>query len=80
MQNIIIPERPYRHFKGNLYYVYDVCMNTETEEMMVYYQALYSPYNKFVRPLEMFCGLVDKEKYPEVTQKYRFELYSEEKR
>lgn len=76
----IIPQRPYRHFKGNLYYVYDVCMNTETEEMMVYYQAMYAPYRKFVRPLDMFMGLVDQKKYPDAKQKYRFELYDEEKR
>ena len=76
----IIPQRPYKHFKGNLYYVYDVCMNTETEEMMVYYQALYAPYGKFVRPLDMFCSVVDKEKYPDAKQEFRFELYDEGKK
>ncbi len=68
----IIPRRPYRHFKGNLYYVHDIVSHTETGETMVTYQALYEPFGMFVRPLEMFM-----EKVPDnVTgQTFRFELY-----
>lgn len=63
----------YRHFKGNLYKVIEIAKNTETNEMMVVYQALYGDYGIFVRPLDMFLSKVDKEKYPDTTQEYRYE-------
>ncbi len=44
-------QRPYRHFKGKLYYVHNIVTHTETEEVLVSYQALYPPYGMFVRPL-----------------------------
>lgn len=34
-------QRPYRHFKGKLYYVHNIVTHTETEEVLVSYQALY---------------------------------------
>ncbi|WP_040328095.1 DUF1653 domain-containing protein [Clostridium ihumii] len=75
MERIIETKRPYMHFKGNLYYIHDIVKHTETEEIMVSYQALYEPYEMFVRPYEMFISKVDKEKYPNSKQEYRFELY-----
>ena len=64
----------YRHFKGKEYIVEDVALDSETLEEMVVYRQLYGDYKLFVRKKEMFLSLVDKEKYPNVTQKYRFEL------
>lgn len=64
----------YRHFKGKYYYVEDVAYDSETMNQMVVYRQLYGQRALFVRPLTMFLSEVDHQKYPEVTQKYRFEL------
>ena len=63
----------YKHFKGDYYIVEDIGLYSETMEKCVVYRALYGDAKLYVRPYDMFCSLVDKEKYPNVTQKYRFE-------
>ncbi len=64
----------YRHFKGDYYLVEDIALDSETKEKMVVYRRLYGDGSLWVRPLDMFLSPVDKNKYPNVSQEYRFEL------
>jgi len=64
----------YKHFKGDNYLVIDVVRYSETSEKCVLYRALYGNGELWVRPIDSFLSEVDHKKYPEVKQKYRFEL------
>lgn len=66
--------RVYRHFKGDHYLVVDVARHSETGEEYVVYRKLYGDGGLWVRPLFMFLEPVDKKKYPDAKQEYRFEL------
>lgn len=69
-----LPEagQKYRHFKiGKIVTVIGISRHTETEEVSVVYNHEGQIWN---RPLSMFMSEVDRRKYPNVSQKYRFEL------
>lgn len=63
----------YHHFKGNNYKVIAIAKDSETLEEVVVYQALYGNGDIWVRKLSDFASKVDKEKYPDIEQEYRFE-------
>ena len=75
-----------RHFKREtvenpkteyLYKILAFAEHTETGEKLVVYQALYAPFKICARPYDMFMSEVDREKYPAIKQKYRFEVVTE---
>ena len=67
----VIKGATYRHFKGDLMKVLEIAKHTETEELMVVYKHNGAIW---VRPYAMFISKVDKEKYPNIEQEYRFQL------
>ena len=56
-----------------LYKILAVAHHTENGEKLVIYQALYAPFKICARPYDMFMSEVDRENYPDIRQKYRFE-------
>ena len=90
MENRFRPGDIVQHFKREtlsqkdkekniyLYKIVGLAKHTETKEMVVVYQSLYGDFGMYVRPYDMFIGKVDKEKYPDIQQVYRFEKVEEE--
>ncbi len=73
MRSLPVADEIYRHFKGNEYKIVTIAEHSEDGSQMVVYQATYGEEKCYVRPLSMFMEEVDKEKYPDATQQYRFE-------
>ena len=67
-----------RHFKGNRYEILYFAKDSETREDVVVYRALYGERGVWVRPKAMFMSAVDREKYPDAAQTYRFERIEED--
>ena len=71
-----------RHFKGSLYRIIAIAMNTETEELEIVYEyvgGIPEGNGVWARPKDMFEAKVDKGKYPDSKQEYRMEIVDEEK-
>ena len=68
------PQEVYRHFKGDYYLVEGIARSSETDEELVLYRKLYDDGSLWARPKDLFLSEVDREKYPDATQRYRFEL------
>ena len=64
--------KKYKHFKGHDVFILHIGKHSESLEKMVIYKHL-DTNEIWVRPYEMFISEVDHKKYPNVTQKYRFE-------
>ena len=77
MERVIEVGKIYKHFKGKLYKVLCIATDSETNEEVVVYEALYGKHLIWTRPYDMFNSLVEKEKYPNVNQEYRFEEVDE---
>lgn len=77
-----------RHFKREMLtatelcaepemYLYDIvgtAEHTESGELLMIYRPRYGEKKLYARPLEMFLSEVDREKYPQVEQRFRFEI------
>lgn len=77
-----------RHFKREMLsreelcaqpemYLYDIvgiAEHTENGEALMVYRPRYGGKKLYARPLAMFLSEVDREKYPQVKQRFRFEI------
>lgn len=68
----------FKHFKGGIYVVVDIAIHSESAEPMVIYKSFDNPKLVWCRPFKMFVSEVDHIKYPNVTQKMRFERIGED--
>ena len=62
----------YKHFKGHIYEVVCIAKDSESLNDKVIYENIDTK-ERWVRDKEEFLSEVDHDKYPDVSQKYRFE-------
>ncbi len=77
LEREIKPGQIYKHFKGTYHKIICIAIDSETLEEKVVYNHL-DTNEIWVRSKSEFLSPVDKNKYPEIKQKYRFELINEE--
>lgn len=81
MDRVVMVGKTYRHFKGKEYKVLCIAKDSESDpedlREVVVYEALYGKHIVWVRDYDMFNSKVDKKKYPNCEQEYRFELVQE---
>lgn len=61
-----------RHFKGGIYIIKGIAKHSDDLRQMVVYHQI-GEQQLWVRDLEEFIDKVDKEKYPNILQEFRFE-------
>lgn len=78
-ERIVKPFTMWKHFKGGRSFIITIAEHSETKEKLVVYYCMDNNGRTnhkdgiYARPLDMFLSEVDHEKYPDATQKYRFE-------
>ncbi|MCR5688154.1 MAG: DUF1653 domain-containing protein [Lachnospiraceae bacterium] len=78
MRDLPRPGQVYRHFKGNIYRIITVAVHSETGEQLVIYKRDDAEEKSYARPLDMFMSEVDRKKYPDVRDRYRFTLCTDD--
>ena len=73
MDHVVIVGKTYRHFKGKEYKVLCIALDSDNNDEVVVYEALYGRPLIWTMPYDLFTSKVDPEKYPD-SQAYRFEL------
>lgn len=63
----------YRHFKGKIYQIIVIAKDADTKVCNVVYQGMYEPFSCWVRSAEEFLSEIDRKKYPDASQEFRFE-------
>lgn len=74
MDRVVMIGKTYRHFKGKKYKVLCVALDSETNEEVVVYEALYGKHLIWTMPIHRFNSLVVSDEYPTEEKIYRFEL------
>ena len=72
-RGLLTPEELERDENMYLYEIVGAAEHTETGEELMIYRPLYGERRLYARPMDMFLSEVDREKYPQAKQKYRFE-------